>query len=285
MSALKLSGVGKRFGGLEAVADLSLSIEPGVVTGLIGPNGAGKSTIVNLITGILAPTAGHISIGEVPLARMEPNEVARAGVARTFQNVRLLRETSVRDNIVIGCHRHERTSLLANLFGMPAVWRERRDFRARASKLLEDFGMTRYADMAAGGLSYGHQRRVEVMRALAMEPKYLLLDEPVAGMSDDETERTGELFLSLAGKHSLVVVEHDMAFVAKIARKVTVLHEGSVIAEGALSHRPEQSRQARESAISFPRKNLNQYTLFGRQGNKMARQPLGQSRKLSVFGR
>ena len=233
MSALKLSGVGKRFGGLEAVADLSLSIEPGVVTGLIGPNGAGKSTIVNLITGILAPTAGHISIGEVPLARMEPNEVARAGVARTFQNVRLLRETSVRDNIVIGCHRHERTSLLANLFGMPAVWRERRDFRARASKLLEDFGMTRYADMAAGGLSYGHQRRVEVMRALAMEPKYLLLDEPVAGMNDVEANELGVVVRDLAKANmGILLIEHNMRFVMNHCDFIYVVDSGRMIASG-----------------------------------------------------
>ena len=233
MSALRLNGVSKRFGGLEAVANLSMAIEPGVVTGLIGPNGAGKSTIVNLITGILAPTDGRISIGESDLRGMQPNEVARAGVARTFQNVRLLRETSVRDNIVIGYHRHERTSLWANLVGLPAVWRERRDFQARASKLLEDFGMTRYAEMAAGGLSYGHQRRVEVMRALATDPKFLLLDEPVAGMNDVEANELGVVVRQLASADiGILLIEHNMRFVMNHCDFIYVVDSGRLIASG-----------------------------------------------------
>ena len=233
MSALRLNGVSKRFGGLEAVANLSMAIEPGVVTGLIGPNGAGKSTIVNLITGILAPTDGRISIGESDLRGMQPNEVARAGVARTFQNVRLLRETSVRDNIVIGYHRHERTSLWANLVGLPAVWRERRDFQTRASKLLEDFGMTRYAEMAAGGLSYGHQRRVEVMRALATDPKFLLLDEPVAGMNDVEANDLGVVVRQLASADiGILLIEHNMRFVMNHCDFIYVVDSGRLIASG-----------------------------------------------------
>ena len=233
MSALRLSSVSKRFGGLEAVADLSLAIEPGRVTGLIGPNGAGKSTIVNLITGILAPTAGDIFIGDQPLTRLEPYEVARAGIARTFQNVRLLKETSVRDNIVIGCHRHERSSMWANLVGTPAVWRERRDFRARASKLLDDFGMSRYADMAAGGLSYGHQRRVEVMRALATDPKYLLLDEPVAGMNDVEANELGVVVRDLARANiGILLIEHNMRFVMNHCDFIYVVDSGRLIASG-----------------------------------------------------
>jgi branched-chain amino acid transport system ATP-binding protein len=233
VSSLRLNGLSKRFGGLEAVANLSLTIEPGVVTGLIGPNGAGKSTIVNLITGVLMPTAGRILIGERSIDGLAPYEVARAGIARTFQNVRLLRETSVLDNIVIGFHRHERTSLWANLVGLPSVWRERRDFRERAAKLLERFGMTQYTETPAGALSYGHQRRVEVMRALASDPQFLLLDEPVAGMNDVEANELGAVVRELASaKIGILLIEHNMRFVMNLCDFIYVVDSGRLIASG-----------------------------------------------------
>lgn len=233
MSALTLSQVSKRFGGLEAVSDLSLTVEPGKITGLIGPNGAGKSTIVNLITGVLALTSGRITIGTTSLGGRRPHEVAREGVARTFQNVRLLRETSVIDNIVIGFHRHERTGLWANLAGVPAVWRERQDFRARASKLLADFRMSRYADTLAGGLSYGHQRRVEVMRALATGPSFLLLDEPVAGMNDVEANELGVVVRHLAQAGiGVLLIEHNMRFMMGHCDVMYAVDSGRLIASG-----------------------------------------------------
>lgn len=234
MSSLQLDCVGKRFGGLQAVSDLSLAIQPGLVTGLIGPNGAGKSTVVNLITSVLSPTTGRIAIGEQELNGLAQHQVARAGVVRTFQNVRLLRETSVLENIVIGFHLHQRTPLWANLVGTPDVWRERREFRAKAMALLDRFGMTRYADMTAGALSYGHQRRVEVMRALATSPKFLLLDEPVAGMNDVEANELGVVIRELAkAEIGVLLIEHNMRFVMSHCDTVYVLDSGRLIASGS----------------------------------------------------
>lgn len=233
MSALALHEVSKRFGGLQAVSDLSLRVEPGRITGLIGPNGAGKSTVINLITGVFAPSAGRIAIGDTTLSGLRPFQVARQGVARTFQNVRLLREATVLDNIVVGFHQHERTGLLANLIGLPAVWDERREFRQRAAKLLVEFRMSRYAGSLAGGLSYGHQRRVEVMRALATGPRFLLLDEPVAGMNDVEAEELGALVRDLAKSGiGVLLIEHNMRFMMNHCDTMYVVDSGRLIASG-----------------------------------------------------
>src|SRR5579864_3256968 len=163
MESLRLEAVSKSFGGIEAVAELSLEIDRKRITGLIGPNGAGKTTVVNMISGLMPPSAGRIRLGEQELTGEPLHRVARRGIARTFQNVRLLREATVIENIVVGSHRHERTSLLANSLGFPAIWRERRAFRERASQLLERFELEEFVSTPAGGLSYGHQRLVEIM--------------------------------------------------------------------------------------------------------------------------
>ena len=234
MTALRLDRVRKRFGGVEAITDLSFVVEPGQVTGLIGPNGAGKTTAVNLVTGILAPTAGRILIGERSIGGLAPHQVARAGVARTFQTVRLLREASVLDNIVVGFHRHEQTSLPANLLGFPAVWRERRAFRRQALELLARFAMAEYAEVPAGGLSYGHQRRVEIMRALATGPAFLLFDEPVAGMNDVEAAELGRSVREVARAGvGILLIEHNMRFVMDICDIVHVIDSGRLIASGS----------------------------------------------------
>jgi branched-chain amino acid transport system ATP-binding protein len=233
MDSLRLDGLGKRFGGVEAVADLSLEFARGRITGLIGPNGAGKTTVVNMITGIFAPSAGRILLGERRVDGIRPHAIARLGVARTFQNVRLLKEATVLDNIVVGFHRHERTSLIANSIGLPAVWRERRDFRARARDLLARFSLTEFATRLAGNLSYGHQRLVEIMRALALSPDFLLLDEPVAGMNDVESRNLGAIVRDLATEGiGIVLIEHNMRFVMELCDLIHVIDSGRLIASG-----------------------------------------------------
>jgi len=242
MSSLRLEGITKRFGGLEAVAELSLAIERGRITGLIGPNGAGKTTVVNMISGLMTPSAGHIRLGDDEIDGEPLNRVARRGISRTFQNVRLLREATVLENIVVGAHRHERTSLLANTLGFPAAWRERRTFRERAAQLLRRFDLEEFAGLPAGGLSYGHQRLVEVMRALAMEPDFLLLDEPVAGMNEVEARRLGAIVRDLAHEGiGVLLIEHNMRFIMEFCDMIYVIDSGRLIAQGTA---PAISRDA-----------------------------------------
>jgi len=230
---LILSGVTKRFGGVTAVSDVSFAIPPGRITGLIGPNGAGKSTLVNMIAGVLTLSAGEIRLGSRPLGQARSDEVARAGIARTFQNIRLLPEASVLDNVLVGFHRLERASLMANLLGLPSAWRETAMLRDKARDLLARFGMSRYAAYPAGGLSYGHQRRVEMMRALATDPVLLLLDEPVAGMNDVEAAELGDIFAGLAkGGMAVLLIEHNVPFVARLCAEINVLDTGRLIASG-----------------------------------------------------
>jgi branched-chain amino acid transport system ATP-binding protein len=233
VSELALANVTKRFGGVTAVSDLSLDVQAGRITGLIGPNGAGKTTVINIITGIDEPTSGHVTLGAQDVTGEMPERIARRGVARTFQNIRLLKEATVLDNIVIGFHRHEKTSLLSNLAGLPSVWREREAFKLRGMKLLERFSMTGFANKTAGALSYGHQRRVEMMRALAMEPDFLLLDEPVAGMNGAEASELGAIFRDLArGGLGILLIEHNVAFVNELCDFVYVIDAGRLIAKG-----------------------------------------------------
>ena len=233
MTTLAIQQLSKRFGGLEAVSQLSLKVVAGRITGLIGPNGAGKTTVINLITGIISPTTGRVLLGNRDITGLEPHQVARSGIARTFQNIRLLRGASVLDNVVVGFHRQESTSLVANLIGLPSVWRERRHLRQRAAEILDRFNMTRYAEVPAGSLSYGHQRRVEVMRAVATLPDFLLLDEPAAGMNDVEADDLGTVIRDVAAAGAgVLLVEHNMRFVMSICDDLYVVDSGRLIAEG-----------------------------------------------------
>jgi branched-chain amino acid transport system ATP-binding protein len=187
-----------------------------------------------MISGLMAPSAGRIMLGDKDLVGKAPHQVARLGISRTFQNVRLLREASVLDNIVVGSHRRERTSLLANSIGLPAIWRERRKFREGAARLLERFDLAALATAAAGGLSYGHQRSVEIMRALAMEPDFLMLDEPVAGMNEVEASRLGVIVRGLAQEGiGILLIEHNMRFVMDFCEAIYVVDSGRLIAEGS----------------------------------------------------
>ena len=233
MQSLVLSKVSKRFGGLLAVSDVNMEVPPGKITGLIGPNGAGKTTVVNMITGLLKLTTGSIKLGDVDISEAEAHEVAFAGVSRTFQNICLLPEATVLENVVIGFHVHVKSSLFAQLVGLPSSLRETPQLVERGRKLLERFGMSRYADHPAGGLAYGHQRRVEMMRAVATDPKILLLDEPVAGMNDVEATELGDVFKELAASGiGLLLIEHNIRFVNQLCEQVYVLDSGAMIASG-----------------------------------------------------
>jgi branched-chain amino acid transport system ATP-binding protein len=233
MTALKLDSISRTFGGVRAVQDVSFALEPGRVTGLIGPNGAGKTTVVNLITGLLALTSGRVLLGDEDLSTAPPDVIGRAGVARTFQNIRLLPETSVAENVMIGFHRLEKSSALACRLGTPFARRETAHFREQADELLVRFGMKRYENVMAGALSYGHQRRVEIMRALAPSPVVLLLDEPVAGMNDVESDELGHLITALAETGmAVMLIEHNMQFVMRLCKHICVLDGGKLIAEG-----------------------------------------------------
>ena len=233
MTDLALNRVSKNFGGVIAAETVTMAIVPGRITGLIGPNGAGKSTLVNLITGMLPVSSGLISFGARDITTARADEIARLGFARTFQNIRLFKEATVLDNLLIGYHSAQTSPVMANILGFPGARAETRKITAQAFELLERFGMTRYADFPAGGLAYGHQRRVEMMRALASAPSVLLLDEPVAGMNDVEAGELGDIFRSLAASGmAILLIEHNIRFVTKLCEHIYVLSNGRIIAEG-----------------------------------------------------
>ena len=225
---LYLEGISVSFDGFKALNDLSLAIDAGELRCVIGPNGAGKTTMMDVITGKTRPDTGRAFFGQtIDLTKLSEAEIAHAGIGRKFQKPTIFERHSAFENfeLAMKADKRVRRTLFAKLAS------EERD---RIAAMLERVRLTESADRPAGLLSHGQKQWLEIGMLLMQEPRLLLLDEPVAGMSDAETERTAELFLSLAGQHSLVVVEHDMAFIARIARKVTVLHEGSVLAEGAL---------------------------------------------------
>ena len=225
---LYLDSISVSFDGFKALNNLSLAIDAGELRCVIGPNGAGKTTMMDVITGKTRPDSGTAFFGQtIDLKQYSEVEIAQAGIGRKFQKPTIFEHHTVFENLELAMKADKRVvkTLFARLTG------EQRD---RIAEMLTLIRLTDSAQRVAGLLSHGQKQWLEIGMLLMQEPKLLLLDEPVAGMSDGETERTAELFLTLAGKHSLVVVEHDMAFVEKIARKVTVLHEGSVIAEGAM---------------------------------------------------
>jgi branched-chain amino acid transport system ATP-binding protein len=234
MAVLRLEGVSRHFGGVQAVKDLSMTVKPGRITGLIGPNGAGKTTVVNMIAGLLKLTAGRISLDDADIHELPPHEIARLGIARTFQNIRLLKEASVLDNVVVGCRQEEEVPAIAQALGLPAMRYARAASIARAHVLMDELGMSEYAHHLAGELSYGHQRRVEIMRALALQPTVLLLDEPVAGMNDTEGDELGQIFRKLAERGiAILLIEHNMRFVMSLCDELYVVATGELIDHGA----------------------------------------------------
>lgn len=234
MSAvLSLSKVERAFGGLRAVDGVSFSVGAGAVHGLIGPNGSGKTTVINLVSGLLQPGAGTITLGGADLHRLPAHRIAALGVARTFQNIRLFPELSARDNVILGQHARRRPSLPAQLLMLPAAQQETRASAQQAEALLERVGLPDRAHEKARNLSYGQQRRVEIARALAAQPRILLLDEPTAGMNPVEVTAVAALIRKVAADgHSVLLVEHNMRLVMEICDRITVLNFGRVIADG-----------------------------------------------------
>ena len=235
MSALlSLERLERTFGGVRAVDGASFDVRPGEVHGLIGPNGAGKTTVINMVSGLLAPTGGAIRLAGRPIHALPPHRVAALGVARTFQNIRLFSELSARDNVLVGEHLVRTPSLAARLLGLPGSAAEERDARARALALLERIGLADRAHERARNLSYGEQRRVEIARALASSPRLLLLDEPTAGMNAPEVRSVAGLIRKVAGDgQSVLLIEHNVRLVMDVCDRITVLNFGKVIAEGA----------------------------------------------------
>lgn len=230
---LELKHVARQFGGLQALEDVNMIVETGKITGLIGPNGAGKTTLINNISGLDHPTYGEILFEEEAIHKQPPHTVTRKGIARTYQNIRLFGDMTARDNLLIGQHTRGRASFLESLFFLPTYRKEERTLYQRADDLLDRFGLTPVADVLAGTLSYGDQRRLEMARALAANPKLILLDEPTAGMNPTETRELGEQILRLRddGK-TVLVIEHDMSLIHQVCDRVYVLNFGRMIAHG-----------------------------------------------------
>ncbi len=232
-SLLTVSDLTVAFGGLVAVNDLALDVAEGSVHGLIGPNGAGKTTAFNLISGLYRADRGAIRLGGADLAGRSTWERAQAGLARTFQNIRMFNEMTALENVMTGAHRRTPAGFAACLLRTPGFRDAERHAVARATKLLELVGLADAALRPAGGLPYGDQRRLEIARALASEPKLLMLDEPAAGMNPSETADLVTLLMELKGRGlTLLIVEHDMHFIMRLCDRITVLNFGRVIAEG-----------------------------------------------------
>jgi branched-chain amino acid transport system ATP-binding protein len=233
MALLALDGVTKRFGGLVCVHALNLSVDAGTIVAMIGPNGAGKSTVFNLITGIYQPDEGRIVFDGIPLGHAHIDAIARRGIARTFQNIRLFAFMSVLDNVMTGCHARMRAQLWDSLLHTPMQRSEEHKVREDARELLRFVGLELNAEEYARNLPYGSQRRLEIARALASDPKLLLLDEPAAGMNPREKDDLAELIERIRARGVTVfLIEHDMRFVMGLSERITVLNYGEKIAEG-----------------------------------------------------
>jgi branched-chain amino acid transport system ATP-binding protein len=231
---LEAVSVRKEFGGLIAVNDVDFVIPRGMIVSLIGPNGAGKTTIFNILTGVYKPTSGGVYFDGRPTVGLAPHEVTTLGMARTFQNIRLFHNMTALENVLVARHSRIKGGVLRSIFRTPGLRKEEREAHERAHDLLEFSGLRRKDDDYAKNLSYGDQRRLEVARALATEPKLLLLDEPTAGMNPEETANFTTFVAKLREEQNMTVllIEHDMKVVMGISDRVTVLDYGEKIAEG-----------------------------------------------------
>jgi branched-chain amino acid transport system ATP-binding protein len=231
---LDVAGLSIRFGGLAALSDVDLAVGAGEIFALIGPNGAGKTTVFNIVTGLYRPLAGHVRFDGHDLLARAPHAVARLGVARTFQNTEVFRGLSALDNVLIGAHPRLRGSVIAAALGLPSVRQEEAQARAQAHSLLARVGLGEAAGRDAAGLPLGLQKRLELARALALEPRLLLLDEPAGGLNPTETQELMQLIRSLRDVDQLTIllVEHNMELVMGVSDRVAVLQHGRKLAEG-----------------------------------------------------
>ncbi|MFZ7944815.1 ABC transporter ATP-binding protein [Neobacillus sp. 19] len=240
MAILEVQNLSKKFGGLTANQDVSMTVEKHSITAVIGPNGAGKTTFFNMITGVYQPTSGTILLEKEKINGLNPHAVCQKGIARTFQNIRLFNEMSVLENVMVGMHTRLKAGFIGILFNLPTIRKEEVASEIKAYQLLEYVGLESFLNEKACNLSYGAQRRLEIARALAVGPKILLLDEPAAGMNPKETKELTGLIKRMRDEFNLTVIliEHDMKLVMEISEQIFVLDHGEKIAEG----RPEDIR-------------------------------------------
>lgn len=232
-TVLQVSDISKRFGGLQALSSVNMTIERGQVYGLIGPNGAGKTTFFNVITGLYTPDTGKFELAGKPYEPTGVHKVAKAGIARTFQNIRLFAEMTALENVMVGRHVRTHSGLIGAVFRTKTFKNEEAAIRARARELLDYVGIGKYADFRARTLSYGDQRRLEIARALATDPQLIAMDEPAAGMNATEKVQLRELIDRIRNDHrTILLIEHDVKLVMGLCDRVTVLDYGKPIAEG-----------------------------------------------------
>ncbi|MDM5221836.1 ABC transporter ATP-binding protein [Peribacillus sp. NJ11] len=237
---LKVDSVGIRFGGLKAVSDVNMELFPGELVGLIGPNGAGKTTFFNLLTGVYVPTEGTIALNGENLKKQQPYKITRKGISRTFQNIRLFSELSVIDNVKVAYHSLAKHMIPSSIFRLPGHFSGEKEMDEKALEFLRIFKLDHFKDEKAKNLPYGQQRRLEIARALAANPKLLLLDEPAAGMNPHETKELMNLIAFIRKEFNLTVllIEHDMSLVMGVCERIYVLDHGQLIAHG----KPEEIR-------------------------------------------
>ena len=237
MAMLDVKNLSISFGGLKAVDDFSITIEKGQLYGLIGPNGAGKTTIFNLLTGVYKPDGGRILLDGKDITGHKAIQINQAGIARTFQNIRLFKELSVLDNVKVGLHNHHPYSTIEGIFRLPHYYKVEKEMNARAMELLKVFDLDKECNYKASNLPYGKQRKLEIARALATDPKLLLLDEPAAGMNPNETAELMDTIRFVRDHFDMTVllIEHDMKLVSGICEKLTVLNFGQVLTQGQTS--------------------------------------------------
>ena len=243
MALLEVNNLGISFGGLRAVNEFHVSIKKGELYGLIGPNGAGKTTVFNLLTGVYKPNNGSILLDGEDLTGKKTIEISKAGIARTFQNIRLFSNMSVKDNVKVGLHHHT-YSAISGILHLPSYQKEEKLMDEKAMELLKVFDLDDAAELTAANLPYGKQRRLEIARALATDPKLLLLDEPAAGMNPNETQSLMDMirFVRDHFDMTILLIEHDMRLVSGICEELTVLNFGEVLAQGKTSdvlHNPQ----------------------------------------------
>ena len=234
MPLLEVNNISKRFGGLQAVRDVSFSVQKGMIKAVIGPNGAGKTTLFNLVSGFTPSDSGTVAFNGVPIQGRQPFQIAGLGLSRTFQHIRLFPHMTVLENVMVGCHVRGQAGFLAGMLNLPGTWHEEQELQERSRKALDFIGIASLADAVATSLSYGQQRSVELARALASGPEMLLLDEPAAGLNMRETADLAALIVRIRDQGiTVLIVEHDMSLVMKISDEVAVLSYGEKIADAA----------------------------------------------------
>lgn len=240
MALLEVKDLTKNFGGTTAVGDVTMELHEGELVGLIGPNGAGKTTLFNLLTGVYEPSEGTISLAGTILNGKAPSKIASLGLGRTFQNIRLFKNMTVLENVLIGLGNHGKSEVFASFFRLPAFYKNEEALKTKAIELLKIFDLDGDADTLAKNLPYGQQRRLEIVRALATEPKILFLDEPAAGMNPQETAELTQLIRKIKEEFgiTIILIEHDMSLVMEVTERIYVLEYGRLIAHGT----PEEIR-------------------------------------------